>query len=167
VAENLQSVGAVAKLCVMSERNVHDLVKRQIMPRAQRGKYDLVACVQAYIRHLREEAAGRKSENQTHDLVQERARLASEMADHQAMKNALLRSDLIAGTDVEDILVTLITTVQMRMLGVGSAVADLVARSSDPAICQAIILEHVREALQELSEADVELVSRGDPATRH
>jgi len=60
----------------------------------------------AYIRHLREQAAGRRAQiegDEVFDLVAERARLAAKQADHQELKNAeatgaLMRRDEVKNT---------------------------------------------------------------------
>lgn len=155
---DLQPVSAVARLLDVSERAVYDLARHGTIPRAQRGRYDLVACVRAYIRHLREVAAGRTSHDGALDLVAERARLAREQADGQSMKNALLRSELLPRDDMERVLVALQSGVQKRLLSVPSNVATLVARETSPAVCQRIVDEHIREALQELAEATIRVL---------
>lgn len=53
----------------------------------------------AYIRHLREQAAGRSI-----DLSTERARLAKEQADRVAMQNAVTRGELAPAILIEEVL---------------------------------------------------------------
>lgn len=160
-ATNLQPVAAVARLLDLTERAVHQLAKAGVIPRAARGLYDLLACNHAYIRRLREQAAGRAGQDGRFDLIEERARLAKELADTQAMKNAAQRGELIPASDVEDLLATLISNVQRRCLAIPSKVAPFVARENQASVCQAIIQEHIREALQELSEADIDVALAG------
>jgi phage terminase Nu1 subunit (DNA packaging protein) len=57
----------------------------------------------AYIRHLREQAAGRAT-NGDLDLATERARLAKEQADRIAFQNAITRRELMPTIMLEDIL---------------------------------------------------------------
>jgi hypothetical protein len=45
-------VGIVAAMCSLTPRHVQRLVADGVMPRAERGKYNLAACVRAYIAHL-------------------------------------------------------------------------------------------------------------------
>lgn len=158
-ATNLQPVAAVARLLDLTERAVHQLAKAGLIPRASRGLYDLLACNHAYIRRLREQAAGRAAGagGGGFDLIAERARLAKELADTQSMKNAAQRGELIPASDVEELLATLISNVQRRCLAIPSKVALFVARENQASVCQAILQEHIREALQELSEADLDI----------
>lgn len=152
----LQKVGQVATLLDLSERQVYQLAKDGIIPRAQRGGYDLIACVRAYIRHLREIAAGRTSSDGRVDIVAQRARLAAEQADHQAMKNAQLRGDLVPGDEIEDASVAVHSAVQQRLLAVPRNAAPLVAVENDARACEAIIREQIEEALEEIADLEIE-----------
>jgi len=49
----------IAGLFNISERRVQQLAKRNIIPKEQHGKYDLVECVRAYVTYLQERAFGR------------------------------------------------------------------------------------------------------------
>ncbi len=50
----LHDVHEIARYLNITPRRVQMLVKRGVLPRAgMRGKYDLVACIHAYIEHLK------------------------------------------------------------------------------------------------------------------
>src|SRR4029077_15703769 len=156
----LQPVSAVARLLELSERQIQSLASRGVIPRASHGQYDLLGCVQAYIRHLRGVAAGRGTQGGSKlDIVEERARLASEQADFQAMKNSQLRGDLLPRVDVENVYVTLHSSVQRRLLGVPRVVAALVAIESEARACESIVREHIEEALEDLADAEIKVTS--------
>jgi phage terminase Nu1 subunit (DNA packaging protein) len=55
------------------------LAKDGIIPKAEKGKYDLIAATRAYIKYLQERATGRDIEPQ--DTYVERARLLKAQAD--------------------------------------------------------------------------------------
>lgn len=63
-----------------------ELKHRGIAVQLGRDSYDLVATVRAYVTHLRGTASGRGGEEQVAALTTERARLAREQADAQALK---------------------------------------------------------------------------------
>lgn len=67
---------------------------------AGRSGYDLDACRVAYIRHLRQGAAGRDSAR-AGSLEAERARLAAAQAEAQERKNALDRGELVVLADID------------------------------------------------------------------
>lgn len=77
----------------------------------------------AYIRHLREQAAGRAASGDL-DLATERARLAKEQADKVAMQNAVTRGDLAPVVMIEEVL----TKTAAQLAGIFDAIPGLVRR---------------------------------------
>jgi phage terminase Nu1 subunit (DNA packaging protein) len=111
----------------LSQQAVAKLVSAGVLPKAEgRGSLDIEACRVAYIRRLREQAAGRSSEGADEeglDLVAERARLAKEQADAQAMKNAEARGELVRAGPMTDAILGIIEVSKSRLAKVGAAVA--------------------------------------------
>lgn len=125
------------------------LVRRGIAVRIGHGAYDMVASTHGYIGHLREVAAGRGGEDHQLKLTQERARLASEQADSQALKNAELRGELVRVDDVEREWTGIMRGVRSEILAVparlrGEIGADAVAAMD----------RELRTALQTLGGGD-------------
>ena len=69
------------------------LGKRDTVVRLGHDSYDLEESTRRYIASLRETASGRGGEEQVLNLTGERARLAREQADAQALKNAVARGE--------------------------------------------------------------------------
>ena len=65
-------VATLAKLFNLTPRRVWQLAREGIIPRGARGRYDLVACVQAYVRHLQNASRGRAPADTAKDLAAER-----------------------------------------------------------------------------------------------
>jgi len=151
----LHPVATVARIMDVSERRVQVLARDGIIPKAKHGQYDLIACVQSYIRHLRGVAAGHTSQDGKLDLTEERARLAKEQADAQEMKNRQTRAELIPASDQEAALIALASSVQRRVLGVPTKVAPLVALETEAQVCESIVREHIEDALHELADAEI------------
>lgn len=81
----------------ISQPAVSDLLARDVLTAGASAQQWL----HEYTRHLREIAAGRKSEG-SGDLVAERTRLAKEQADRIALQNAITKRELVpAGVLVE------------------------------------------------------------------
>lgn len=78
-----------------------ELKKRGIARHVGRDAWDLGATVHAYVTHLRGIASGRGGEDHVLELTAERARLAKEQADAQALKNAQARGELIRAEEAE------------------------------------------------------------------
>lgn len=74
----------------LSDRSVREFLTASSM---EHKAETLTSIRVAYIRHLREQAAGRAAEGGV-DLATERARLAKEQADRIAMQNAVTRAEL-------------------------------------------------------------------------
>lgn len=136
----------------LSPAALTDLKKRGIAVHIGQDAYDLAATVRAYVVHLRATAAGRGGEEHVLTLTGERARLAREQADAQALKNAVLRGEFVPAVDVARAWSELLRAVRSRLLAVPSRV-----RHSIPGLTGADvdrIDREVRDALEELGHAD-------------
>jgi phage terminase Nu1 subunit (DNA packaging protein) len=51
-----QPIGVIAKLLDLSERRVQQLSREGVIPKAERGQYDLIGSVRGYVRYLRDQA---------------------------------------------------------------------------------------------------------------
>jgi phage terminase Nu1 subunit (DNA packaging protein) len=84
----------------LSDRSVRELENKLGLTA---GGYSLTEFRIAYIRHLREQAAGRATEGDL-DLATERARLAKEQADKISYQNAITRRELAPSYLLEEVL---------------------------------------------------------------
>ena len=73
MAVNSQPIGVIARLLDLSERRVQQLSRDGVIPKAERGQYDLVAAVRGYVAYLRDLAI--KAQAGAPDFGVERARL--------------------------------------------------------------------------------------------
>ncbi|WP_290689981.1 MULTISPECIES: terminase small subunit [unclassified Haematobacter] len=128
------------------------LVKREIAIRLGHDAYDLVESTRRYLEHLRGTASGRGGEEQILNLTGERARLAREQADAQALKNAALRGELVKADEVERAWADVLRKVRSRVLAVPSrlrqSLGHLTAADVDA------LDRELRTALEELGHAD-------------
>ena len=119
----MATVSDVARHLDLSMARVGQLQLADVLPRSKgRSGLDLDECRVAYIRHLREAAAGRG------DLSAERARLAREQADGQAMKNAAAaRASCCRGLTSTRTVQVVFGRVRARLLAIPTKAAPLVA----------------------------------------
>ena len=110
------------------------LGKRDTVVRLGHDAYDLEESTRRYIANLRETASGRGGEEQVLNLTSERARLAREQADAQALKNAVLRA------------------LRSRLLAVPSRLRQSMQHLTTSDVT--MIDRELRDALQELGNAD-------------
>ncbi|MDD9745513.1 MULTISPECIES: terminase small subunit [Marinovum] len=142
----------LCELLSLSSGALTDLKKRGIAVHLGHDAYDLKATVRAYVEHLRGVASGRGGEEHTVQLSAERARLAKEQADAQALKNAKVRGDLVEASEVERTWADVLRQVRARILAVPSRL-----RSELPQLDTATVAaldRGLRDALTELGHVD-------------
>lgn len=145
-AHRIDTAG-LADILDVSPSMLTELKKRQIAVPLGLHAFDLTTTVRNYVRHLRGTASGRGGEEQVAALTTERARLAKEQADAQALKNAALRGALVEAAAVERAWGELLRQVRSRVLAVPSRLRGELAL--DAATAEAIDRE-LRLALEEL-----------------
>ena len=139
----------------LSQSAVSQMVTGGILPApAGRGGLDLAACRLAYVRHLREVAAGRQpaAPGDGLDIIGERARLTKEQADSLAMKNDLARGQVVLVADAARIVGESCAAVRTSLLALPSNLAPKLARVSRPVEIQALLATAVHDALEHLVE---------------
>lgn len=140
------SVGVLADALDMTPRRVQQLVAEEVIPKADRGRYPLVAAVKAFVTHGKatpEIPAGDL------DPAQERARKDRALAEQTEMKNAVTRGELVQ----KELIVLQIereySVVREHILGMKGKMSGVLtpqqAESMD---------DELREILFELSDAD-------------
>lgn len=139
----------------ISQSAVSALVRADVFEKRPRGGFDLDECRTAYLRRLREEAAGRAAQGDREDgdldIVAERARLAKEQADRLEMENALRRQELVEFDHFVARVGQLLATVRTRLLALPAECAVQWAAAQTPAVAEAVIRDVVYQALEELS----------------
>lgn len=154
----------------LSDRSIRDL---EVDLNLRGVDYTLEQLRIAYIRDLREKAAGRATEGDL-DLATERARLASEQADKIAMQNAERRGELApvamleqalagAATRATKILDTIKGEIRRRVPGL--AASDLIAVDQIVAkALNAVASISLAEALDDADDANADDIIDADPA---
>lgn len=151
----------------LSQAAVSQLVNEGVLPTpAGRGGLDLGASRIAYIRRLREQAAGRAPLGDGPvdlDLVRERARLAKGQADAQEMRNDVMRGLVVLVTDVAAIVGRQFSSIRTRLLAIPAERAMRIHQASTVPETQQLLHDAVHDVLTELStpEAATRQASRG------
>lgn len=159
----LVTADAIAKLFNLTPRRVRQLVHEGVIPRAEKGKYDVIGAVRGYVSYLQARAEGRGVEAQ--DVHVERARLTRAQARTAEIELAALERTLLPFDQVVEAWQQLVAAFRAKCLALPSKMAPRLAMTSTREI-QAELTAGVREALQELSQFDLPRDrpgSRGEP----
>ena len=141
------SLETICKLLDLSPRRVQQLSKEGVIPKAERGQYELLPAVRGYIRYLKE----RSINPGVVSFDEVRARKTAAEAELVEIELKEKRGNLISVDDVVATWVELIGACKSRMLSMPAKLAPVVAVEDNPSICKQIIEDQVLEALQELS----------------
>jgi phage terminase Nu1 subunit (DNA packaging protein) len=153
-------VNVIAKLLDLTPRRVQHLANEGVIPRAEKGRYELVPAVQGYIRYLRERTIG-KDGVVIPDIASERARLTREQADKMAMENATSRGELISVHLVRKSLERTFSAFGSRVDAIPRKAVPRLKGCTGDAAREKVLREMVREALNELSDFDFGGIVRG------
>ncbi len=164
------TVGAISKLLLISERRVYQLVNDGVIPKTQRGRFELESAVHGYIRFLQERSVGRPSGPEDYQV--EKARLVKNQADKAEIEVQTLSGELVSSENVSKHWYQMVTDCKTRLLSIPSKAAPIVASETNAGAVQEIIEELVREALEELAnyensgrETDIDEGDEGVDAT--
>lgn len=153
MVEELEVSGRdLAAVLGISDRAVRELHERGLVVKRKRGRYALLASVNAYVEHLRGVASGRGDEELVYDLTRERARLAKEQADKQALQNEALRGSLVPAEEVKREWAAVLRTVRSKVLAVPSRVRQALAHLTAHDV-EAIDAE-LRRTLEDIARDD-------------
>ena len=148
-------VATIAKLLRLTERRVQQLSKEGVIPKAERGRYDLVPSVQGYIKYLQDRAAPEMSGSI--DYNAEKARLTRANADIAEMEAAKMKGRLIDSEEVTHAWAAIMSQVRANLLhNVPVRVASLAKSESNETKLKAMVKEEIANVLRSLAASDVE-----------
>lgn len=161
MAAQTYPVAVISKLLDLTPRRVQHLANEGVIPRAEKGRYELVPAVRGYIRYLRDRSIGRDGE-QSSDIASERARLTREQADKMAMENAKARNELIPTPLVQKSIERAFSAFGARIDAIPRKAVPRLKGCSGDAAREKVLRELIREALHELSSFDFSGIIRSD-----
>jgi phage terminase Nu1 subunit (DNA packaging protein) len=149
-----QSIGVIAKLLDLSERRVQQLSRKGVIPKANRGQYDLIGSVRGYVRYLRDQAL--KAQAGAPDYAAERARFIRARADLAEMEAEEKRRSLIAADEIEAAWIAVLALLRTRLLALPDRLAPQVFEQSTVGDTRNLIRAAIREVLDDLAQPDIE-----------
>jgi phage terminase Nu1 subunit (DNA packaging protein) len=143
----------IAELLNLTPGRIRQLVAEGVIPRAERGKYDLIRCVRGYVRFLQERAEGRGVE--TSGVHAERTRLLTAQAERAELEVAALHRSLLPFDEVVAAWEQLVAACRARCLAIPSKLAPRLTVIHERRKIQDALTAEIREALQELARFDL------------
>ena len=160
MSDNTQPISVITSLLDLSERRVQQLSRAGVIPKAARGRYELIGSVCGYIRHLRD--INIKSETGTVDYGTERARLVKAKADLAEMEASQMRGELLTAPDVKRAWTDIVALMRARLLVLPDKIAPVVHETTSIAQAKDVIKKAVFEVLTEIATTNVETSPRPD-----
>lgn len=145
-------VSTISKLLLLTDRRVQQLAKEGVLPKGDRGRYELVPVVQAYIKYLKDRAIGADMPGDEGD---HKRRLLKARADIAEMEAERLAGDLVPVDQVEKTWVEITSRVRQRMLSVAPKAAPIAAVETTAEACHEVIETFIHEGLAELAAIPV------------
>lgn len=145
------SVATIASLLMLSERRVQQLTREGVIPRAERGRYELVPAVQGYVRYLQER--GGSSSDSPIDYHEQKARLTKAQADMAEIELARARGDVVGVAQLEKNLGSLFAEVQTNIRNIPGRIASSLAGAKDESAIKRMMLAEIDQVLQSLADA--------------
>jgi phage terminase Nu1 subunit (DNA packaging protein) len=150
-----QPIGVISRLLDLSERRVQQLSREGVIPKAERGQYDLIGSVRGYVRYLRDQAL--KAQAGAPDYAAERARFIRARADLAEMEAEEKRRALIAAEQIEAAWIAVLALLRTRLLALPDRLAPQAFEQSTVGDTRNLIRAAIREVLDDLAQPDIEL----------
>jgi hypothetical protein len=146
-------VTTIAKLLLLTDRRVQQLSAEGVIPRAERGRYELAPAVQGYIRYLQERHLGKEGETGEEGestIAAEKLRKLKADADMAEMDRDKQAGVLQDEGAVVKAYAGRIVAARAKMLGIPKNLSPQLVGMEDPAEIETLIKAEVYAALREL-----------------
>ena len=145
------NIEAIAKLLKLSERRVQQLAKDNIIPKAERGKYDLVSSVHGYVDFLKAKAGG---DFTAEEVLKNKNKLLKAKAEIAEIEKQKATGELIPKEEVKRTWLELVHKIKQKLLSIPNKVAPVVVTVKNISEIKLILQDKLYEALYEISSDD-------------
>lgn len=153
-------VGTIAKLLMITERRVQQLSAEGVIPKSERGRYELAPAVQGYIRYLQERSV--QVNAGPVDYHQEKALLTKTQRETAELELSLLRGDIAPIREFERVQAATNAAIRANVMNVpGRAVLQLLSCTDETEFKTKLRAELVM-ALETVAQADIDLPDDDD-----
>lgn len=146
---------------MLTDRRVQQLTAEGVIPKAERGRYELAPAVQGYIRFLQERSLG-NTEKTPVDYHVEKARLTKAQADMAEIELAQLRGDVGAIKDFERAQAAAFAAIRTNCLNIPQRVVTQLLGETDETVFKEKLRAEITNALVAAAEEPLELPEDDD-----
>lgn len=145
-------VATIAKLLMLSDRRVQQLTKEGVIPKAERGRYELAPAVQGYIRYLQERSL--RSDQSPIDYHVEKARLTKAQADLAEIEAAKASGEVAPVEQVARAWANFCAETRVRARNIPERVVSSLVGCTDERVIKALLLSEIDQVLTDMADAD-------------
>ena len=145
------NIEAISKLLKLSERRVQQLAKDNIIPKAERGKYDLVSSVHGYVDFLKAKAGG---DFTAEEVLKNKNKLLKAKAEIAEIEKQRATGELIPKEEVKRTWLELVHKIKQKLLSIPNKVAPVVVTVKNISEIKLILQDKLYEALYEITSDD-------------
>lgn len=149
---------------MLSDRRVQQLTKDGVIPKAERGRYELAPAVQGYIRFLQDRSVAGGTAEGSIDYHAEKARLTKAQADLAEIEAAKARGELAPVEQVERAWSNFCAETRIKARKIPERVVSLLVGLMDEREIKRVILAEIDQVLEEMASADAVVEPTGDDA---
>jgi len=148
-------VSTIAKLLMISERRVQQLTKEGVIPKSERGRYELAPAVQGYIKFLQDRNV-QVDDHRTIDYHAERNRKIKAEADLTTMQAQKMRGELVPLKQVERALAMVLAEVKVGMRNIPQRTATMLIGEQNETRIKEVLLTEVDQTLEAMANMNFE-----------
>ena len=145
------NIEAISKLLKLSERRIQQLAKDNIIPKAERGKYDLVSSVHGYIDFLKAKAGG---DFTAEEVLKNKNKLLKAKAEIAEIEKKKATGELIPKEEVKRTWLELVHKIKQKLLSIPNKVAPVIVTVKNINEIKLILQDKLYEALYEITSDD-------------
>jgi len=146
-------VTTIAKLLMISERRVQQLTKEGVIPKAERGRYELAPAVQGYIRFLSERNLQIQDSHDI-DVNAEKAKKLRAEAEIAQIEAEKAKKGVVGIKQVEKTLTNTFIELKAGLRNIPRRVANTLVGETSEARIKSVILDEVDQTLEVLAQYD-------------
>jgi len=148
-------VSTIAKLLMISERRVQQLTKEGVIPKSERGRYELAPAVQGYIKFLQDRNI-QVDDHRAIDYHAERNRKIKAEADLTTMQAQKMRGELVPLKQVERALAMVLAEVKVGMRNIPQRTATMLIGEQNETRIKEVLLTEVDQTLEAMANMNFE-----------